>query len=108
MACGIVPAISEAPLPPSRTTAPRRPASGTRRDDVGPGAHAEDPARLADAVAIAIAQVGPGGLRVDVGGDRPRRSRELLAQPAELQDLVAQCGGSLELQVARGFLHLRL
>src|SRR5689334_24590410 len=112
MACGIVPAIRESPPPPSWPTATRRPASSPGRDDVGPGAHAEDLAAFADALAVTpsipFTQVGSGGLGVDIGRNRSGCRGELLAQATQLQDLVAQRGGSLELEVSRRFLHLRL
>ena len=50
-----------------------------------------------------------GGSRgVDVGRDAAGRGGELLAQPSQLEDLVAQGRGALELEVAGGLLHLRL
>src|SRR5438874_9225350 len=113
MACGIVPAISAAPRPPLHPPPTRRPPTGAGRDDVGPGAHAEDLAALAAgllaiAVAVPLAKVRTRGLGVHVGGNGPRRRRELLPKPTQLQDLVAQRGRPLELEISRRLLHLRL
>src|SRR5439155_25621210 len=111
MACGIVPAISGAPRPPSRAPAARRPAPGARRDDVGPRAHAEDLPTLADALAVPAVpfpEVSTRRLGVHVGGDGARRGGQLLPQPPKLEDLVAQGGRTLELEVAGRLLHLGL
>src|SRR5438132_9605203 len=111
MACGIVPAISEAPRPPSRAAAAGRPAPGPRRDDVGPRAHAEDLPTLADALAVPafpFPEVGARRLGVHVSGDGARRGGQLLPQPPKLEDLVAHGGRTLELEVAGRLLHLGL
>src|SRR5438552_16749089 len=103
MACGIVPAISEAPRPPSRAAAAGRPAPGARRDDVGPRAHAEDLPTLADALAIPAApfpEVSARRLGVHVSGDGARRGGQLRPQPPQLEGPATQRGRTRELDVA--------
>src|SRR6187551_3779812 len=105
MACGMVPAISWAP-PPSRSrswSAPsRRSAARARRNDVRPRSGGEDlsPRSAGLPVAAELARLGRG--RVHVRGDVAGCGGQLLAETAQLQDLVAQRGGAFELQVAGG------
>src|SRR5712691_11208709 len=103
MAWGMVPATWSL----LRSTASRRAAARAGRDDVRPGRRAEHLAWLT-ARSVAAEVTGIGSSRVHIRRDAPGCGRQLLAQPAQLQDLVAQSGGALELQVAGRLLHLRL
>src|SRR5207244_839277 len=103
MACGIVPATWSL----LGSTTARRAAAGAGGDDVGPGRGAEHLARLT-ARPIATELPGFGASGIHVGRDAAGSGRQLLAQPTQLQDLIAERGRSLEFEVAGRLLHLRL